>query len=170
MKKVVFLVALAAILVFPGAVIAGSNTDSTSLTVRVLPASIDIEAPDAIDTWNLLVGQNSRTATLHVTCNANWNVAVKDVEVGKPAGSQGYLVEWDGMDYGAVVLDNALGVQAAGQSEVTLSGSEQYLWDLAQGPADQDYTITFNQSLGAMESDALGKTVHTVVTFVGTTY
>ena len=174
MKRLALVLSLAMLLTTPGIALAYSDTDTTAIDCTVLPASIDIEAPSDITDWNLLIGDNTKTGKLKVTCNANWNVAVTDsMDFGKPAGTEGQMVEWTGSAYAdpdPVSLANALSLQAPGQDVVTLDGTEQNLWSISQGPADGNFNISFNQQLGVAESDVLGKNVHVVVTFIGTTY
>jgi PKD repeat protein len=152
----------------------GSDTETKTayITVTGTP-TISIDATGEISDWDFALGENENTTAvvLSVTTTAsNWHVSVKDALYGgKPALTEGKMVEYDGSTYvsSGRVLTNALQVKSGTRSYVTLSGTDQ---EVQSGTSSGNYDIGLKQVIAAGDPALTASHVYRIViTFTGFT-
>jgi parallel beta-helix repeat protein len=130
------------------------------------PPTIEITVTGGIYDWKLPVGtsENTEGIDLQVETNAHtWSVSVRDLDTGKPEGSEGKLTEYDLPEsmYGTKMLQYPMNV-SAGNGYVVLSYNEAPIIT-STSPGIFTYDIGIQQTVeygdSVLESGSIYRTV-----------
>jgi hypothetical protein len=134
--------------------------------------TIEITISGSINAWSLNIGTIEDTNSIHmnVKSSGDWRVKVKDnLDGGKPTGSAGKMVEYDGKNYVSPVrmLTSPVYVKSGTGTYQALSGTETTIQE-GTSTTGTDYNIGVRQTISYSDAVLQGSNQYRVViTFIG---
>ena len=143
-----------------------SVTDADDIIITGdIDGIIEITAPADISGWNLQVGDNCQSGTVHVRSNGKYAVLVSDDD----ATTGGHMTQWNGVAYLAKSLVNPMriGNNCSAPSIGDLAGPVTLVDDQAcTDVAGRDHAVSFHQLIDwADDTLPAGQVYRIVVTF-----
>jgi len=147
------------------------ETDSMSETITVTNSILELNIIGTVNTWPLVQGTNTNSAlSMKVTSNRPWKVSASDALLDlKPAGTAGYLTEYDYSQNWYVIGGKSLAgrLHVISENNVELSGTPSIIKDDAATSPDGTISPIGLSQVVSQSDYSLGtnRGYRTVITF-----